>query len=143
VRRANDLSPSHLYQAALSDFIRGGHFARHIRKSRQLYAERRTALAEALRQEFGSGIEILGSEAGMHLVITLPPGLSDQKISARAAEQSLWLWPLSSAYVGGDARQGFVLGFGGTKAEEMANQVRRLAEVMRQSGYTGTAQSGY
>src|SRR5579863_3570702 len=34
VRRANDLSSTHLYQAALADFIRGGHFARHIRKTR-------------------------------------------------------------------------------------------------------------
>jgi GntR family transcriptional regulator / MocR family aminotransferase len=131
VRQANDLSPSHLYQAALTDFIRSGHFARHIRKSRQLYAERRNALAQALLNEFGSDLEILGAEAGMHLVITLPAGLSDQKISARAAQEGLWLWPLSSAYVGPNSRQGFVLGFGGTKAEEMANQVKRLANVMR------------
>ena len=55
VRQANDLCPSHLYQAALADFISGGHFARHIRKTRQLYAERRNALAQALRKEFGSG----------------------------------------------------------------------------------------
>ena len=85
VRQANDLCPSHLYQAALADFISGGHFTRHIRKTRQLYAERRNALTQALRKEFGSEIEILGAEAGMHLVVTLPPGLSDQKISARAA----------------------------------------------------------
>jgi GntR family transcriptional regulator / MocR family aminotransferase len=130
VRRANDLSPSHLYQAALSDFIRGGHFARHIRKSRQFYAERRTALAQALRNEFGSEMEIMGSEAGMHLVVTLPPGLSDQKISARAAREGLWLWPLSSAYAGANVRQGFILGFGGTKPDEMPNQVRRLRKAM-------------
>src|ERR1700733_9553496 len=41
IRRANDLFPSHLYQAALTDFISGRHFTRHIRKTRQLYAERR------------------------------------------------------------------------------------------------------
>ena len=131
VRQANDLCPSHLYQAALADFISGGHFARHIRKTRQLYAERRNALAQALRKEFGSEIEILGAEAGMHLVVTLPPGLSDQKISARAAREGLWLWPLSAAYAGTNVRQGFILGFGGTKADEMLHQVRRLRKAMR------------
>jgi GntR family transcriptional regulator / MocR family aminotransferase len=130
VRQANDLCPSHLYQAALADFISGGHFARHVRKTRQLYAERRTALAQALRKEFGSEIEILGAEAGMHLVVTLPPGLSDQKISARAAQEGLWLWPLSAAYAGTGVRQGFILGFGGTKADEMLPQVRRLRKAM-------------
>jgi GntR family transcriptional regulator/MocR family aminotransferase len=131
VRQANDLCPSHLYQAALADFISGGHFARHIRKTRQLYAERRDALAQALRKEFGSDKEILGAEAGMHLVITLPPGMSDQKISARAAQENLWLWPLSAAYAGTkNVRQGFILGFGGTKADEMLHQVRRLKKTM-------------
>jgi GntR family transcriptional regulator / MocR family aminotransferase len=131
VRQANDLSPSHLYQAALADFIRAGHFTRHIRKTRQLYMERRNALAQALREEFGQEIEILGAEAGMHLVITIPAGLSDQEIAVEAAKEGLWLWPLSAAYVGRDVRQGFILGFGGTKPEDMARHVRRLRRVMR------------
>jgi GntR family transcriptional regulator / MocR family aminotransferase len=144
VRQANDLCPSHLYQAALADFISGGHFARHVRKTRQLYAERRNALALTLRNEFGSEIEILGAEAGMHLVVTLPPGLSDQKISARAAQAGLWLWPLSAAYAGTDVRQGFILGFGGTRADEMIHQVRRLRRAMRdESGYEGEHRSGH
>jgi GntR family transcriptional regulator/MocR family aminotransferase len=149
VRQANDLCPSHLYQAALGDFISGGHFARHIRKTRQLYAERRNALTQALRKEFGAEIdraemEILGAEAGMHLVVTLPPGLSDQKISARAEQEGLWLWPLSAAYVGKNVRQGFILGFGGTKADEMPHQVRRLRKAMREeSGYGGRTKSGH
>ncbi|MGA2215541.1 MAG: PLP-dependent aminotransferase family protein [Bryobacteraceae bacterium] len=136
VRQTNDLGPSHLYQAALADFISAGYFTRHIRKTRHLYAERRNALAQALRKEFGaelerSEMEILGAEAGMHLVITLPPGLSDQKISARAAQEGLWLWPLSAAYAGPNVRQGFVLGFGGTKAADIPHQVRRLRKAMR------------
>jgi len=138
VRQTNDLCPSLLYQAALADFMSGGHFARHVRKTRQLYAERRNALAQSLRREFGSETEILGAEAGMHLVVTLPPGLSDRKISARATQEGLWLWPLSSAYAGTNARQGFILGFGGTKADEMLHQVRRLRKAVHgESGYSG------
>jgi GntR family transcriptional regulator / MocR family aminotransferase len=89
-------------------------------------------------------MEVLGAEAGMHLVVTLPAGLSDQKISARAARDGLWLWPLSSSYAGTQVRQGFILGFGGTKADEMLQQVRRLRKAMRaESGYGGRAQSGH
>ncbi|HEV3331726.1 MAG TPA: PLP-dependent aminotransferase family protein [Bryobacteraceae bacterium] len=144
VRQSNDLCPSHLYQAALADFISAGHFARHIRKTRQLYAERRNALAQALRKEFGSEIEILGAEAGMHLVVTLPPGMSDRTISARAAQEQLWLWPLSAAYAGKNVRQGFILGFGGTKADEMSHQVRRLRKAMRtESGHKERTPSGH
>jgi len=143
VRQANDLCPSPLYQAALSDFISGGHFTRHVRRTRHLYAERRSALVAALRKEFGSEIEIAGAEAGMHLVVTLPPGLSDRNISARAAGQGLWLWPLSAAYAGKAVRQGFILGFGGTKADDMLRQVRRLrSAIQAESGYGVHPQSG-
>jgi GntR family transcriptional regulator / MocR family aminotransferase len=136
VRRANDLFPSPLHQAVLTDFIQAGHFARHLRKTRQLYAERCTALTQALKTELGDEIEIHGAEAGMHLVITLRPGYSDRAIAYRAARDGLWLWPLSAAYIGQDVRQGFILGFGGTKADDMLQQVRRLRKVLRESGHT-------
>lgn len=130
VRRATDLCPPHLYQAVLADFIREGHFARHIRRMRMLYAERRSALVAALRKEFGSSLEVVGGEAGMHLTVMLPGAADDRKIAARAAEQNLSLWPLSPAYMGSAARQGLILGFGSTKASEMPKAVRRLRAVL-------------
>ena len=129
-RWAIDLCPPHLYQAVLADFIDQGLFARHIRKTRLLYSQRRSALVGAIRNEFGSRLEILGGEAGMHLAVTLPPGLPDRKISARGAAENLWLWPLSLTYLGKAARQGFILGFGSTKAAEMPQAVRRLRDVL-------------
>ena len=47
VREAADLFSSTLYQAVLTDFIREGHFARHLRRMRVLYMERRSVLVEA------------------------------------------------------------------------------------------------
>jgi GntR family transcriptional regulator/MocR family aminotransferase len=130
VRRASDLCAPHLYQAALADFIAEGHFARHVRKTRMLYAERRSALVKAIREEFGTEMEILGAEAGMHLVVTLPRGLSDQEISQRAAAENLWLWPLSSTYAGRRPRHGWILGFGSTKAADMRHKVAHMRRVM-------------
>ncbi len=132
VRHAMDLFPPHLYQAILTDFISEGHFARHVRKTRLIYSERRSALVEALRSEFGARFETRGGEAGMHLVVTLPKGLLDQEIALRAASQKLWLWPLSPSYLSKAARQGFILGFASTKATEMPRAVRRLRNVLMQ-----------
>jgi GntR family transcriptional regulator / MocR family aminotransferase len=126
-----DIGPPYFYQAVLTDFMTEGHFARHIRRMRLLYAERRTALVESLRKEFGSAVEILGAEAGMHLAIILPKGFRDQEIAARAAQQKLWLWPLSPAYLGDNTRQGFILGFGNTDAEEMPRAVSQLKRIVQ------------
>ncbi|MDQ2844145.1 MAG: PLP-dependent aminotransferase family protein [Acidobacteriota bacterium] len=130
VRNAMDLCPPYMFQAVLADFLREGHFARHVRKTRLVYGERRSALVEAIRNELGSSFEVGGAEAGMHLVVTLPKGLQDEEIALRAASQKLWLWPLSPCYLGRNARQGFILGFGSTKAIEMVRAVRRLRSVL-------------
>jgi GntR family transcriptional regulator/MocR family aminotransferase len=129
-RHTLDLGPPYFYQAVLSDFMREGHFARHIRRMRVLYGERRTSLVDCLRKEFGSTLEILGAEAGMHLVVILPKGLRDTEIANKAAREKLWLWPLSPAYLGDTSRQGFILGFGNTTVEEMPRTVGRLRAVM-------------
>ncbi len=43
-RDAADIFSSTFYQAVLTDFIQQGHFARHLRRMRMLYMERRSAL---------------------------------------------------------------------------------------------------
>jgi GntR family transcriptional regulator/MocR family aminotransferase len=130
VRSATDIFPVPFYQAVLTDFMEQGHYARHVRKTRQVYAERRTRLVEALTSTFGSSLGILGAEAGMHLTVTLPPGILDHEIALRAADEKLWLWPLSSTYSGKNVRQGFVLGFGSTKVSDIGNAVQRLSRLL-------------
>lgn len=130
VRLAMDVYPAPLYQAVLNDFIREGHFARHIRRMRQQYSQRRSALVEYMRKELGDTVKLLGVEAGMHVVATLENGRKDRMISERAALKDLWLWPLSSCYLQEPAMQGFILGFGSVTPEQMPNAVRRLRGVI-------------
>ncbi|MGB6483477.1 MAG: PLP-dependent aminotransferase family protein [Candidatus Acidiferrales bacterium] len=129
VRFAMDISPPIFHQAVLADFIREGHFSRHIRRMRLLYAERRSALIENIRNELGSVAEIAGAQAGMHLSVILK-GISDREIAARAARQNLYLVPLSPFYVGNAPQQGFILGFGSTAVEEIPDAVRKLRVVL-------------
>lgn len=126
VRSAMDIFPPYLSQETLNDFMREGHFARHIRKMRLLYSERRTALVANIREQLGPELEIHGSQAGMHLAVTLPKGLSDLEIAKKAASKGLWLWPLSPSYLGKFRRQGLILGFGNTAAEDMPLAVNQL-----------------
>jgi len=130
IRRAMDLGPPSFHQEVLADFISEGHFARHIRRMRLLYHERRSALADSIRKELGSMVEVHGSEAGMHLTVTLPARSRDLEIAERAARQKLWIWPLSPAYLGEVSRPGFILGFGGTPAEEIPAAVRKLRNLL-------------
>jgi GntR family transcriptional regulator/MocR family aminotransferase len=130
VRHVMDIFPPYLYQEVLSDFINEGHFTRHIRKMRQVYSEKRTALVESLRAEFGDEVEIHGAEAGMHLAITLQEELQDVEIAIKAARERLWLWPLSPSYIGEKSRKGFVLGFGSAPRDLIPQYVRHLRTIL-------------
>lgn len=126
-RDAADQFSSTLYQAALADFICEGHFARHIRRMRMLYKQRRTALVEAIHKRMGDKLEVIGAEAGMHLVALLPRGVSDVAVSLRAAEMGISAMPLSSCYAKPSLVGGLILGYGGTDARQIHDGIRRLA----------------
>jgi GntR family transcriptional regulator/MocR family aminotransferase len=125
-REATDIFSSTLYQAVLTDFIREGHFARHIRRMRMLYKERRTTLAKAIHTQMDDLLEVVGAEAGMHVVALLRPGIDDVAVSRAAARRGISATPLSACYLSPPPRGGLILGFGGTTARQIHDGVRKL-----------------
>jgi GntR family transcriptional regulator/MocR family aminotransferase len=125
-RDAADIFSSTLYQAVMTDFIREGHFARHIRRMRMLYKERRSALVKAISIQAPDLLEVIGSEAGMHLVALLPPGTNDAAVARKAVEKALSAAPLSSCYSNPPARGGLILGYGGASVHQIHEGVRKL-----------------
>ncbi len=125
-REATDIFSSTLYQAVLTDFIREGHFARHIRRMRMLYMERRRALVEAIRLQMGDMLEVIGSEAGMHLVALLPPRVDDVAVSRKAAQRGICAMPLSFCYLKRPTRGGLILGYGGASLHQINDGISKL-----------------
>jgi len=130
VRYAMDISPPTFLQAVVTDFLTEGHFGRHLRRTRKLYRERRGALVDALSRELGDDAEIVGEQAGLHLVVRLPDGTDDRAISDRAAEAGLHVLALSSCYRGRCPRPGLVLGYGGVGEAAIPGAVARLRRVL-------------
>jgi GntR family transcriptional regulator/MocR family aminotransferase len=125
-RDAADIFSSTLYQAVLTDFIREGHFARHIRRMRMLYMERRRALVNAIQIHMEDMAEVIGAEAGMHLVALLPRGTDDVAVSRKAAQRGISAMPLSVCYSKAPTRGGLVLGYGGANAHQIHDGIRKL-----------------
>src|SRR3954463_1450651 len=77
--------PPLIDQAILCDFISEGHFARHVRRMRELYAERLSVLLEATRKRLGGLLEIPLIEGGLRTVGWLRKGLTAERASKAAA----------------------------------------------------------
>lgn len=125
-RDSADVFSSTLYQAAMTEFIREGHFARHIRRMRMLYMERRRALVDAIQADMGDMLEVIGAEAGMHLVALLPRGADDVAVSKKAAQRGVSVIPLSSCYAKPPPRGGLILGYGGTNLHQIRDGAAKL-----------------
>ena len=67
VKHCADSHCDSVTQSVLAAFIRDGHLARHVRHMRPIYAERREALLHGLRRDLSEWLEIIPSEAGLHL----------------------------------------------------------------------------
>lgn len=131
MRRAMDLCPAMMTQGVMAEFIREGHFARHIRRTRSVYAERRATLVEEVTRQLGDQVTLIGDGAGMHIGMFLEAKRSDRAIAAKAAKQLLWLSALSEHYAGASPRAGFVLGFGNTRAAQIAPAIQQLRRLLR------------
>ena len=130
VRRLIDIHSPVLEQAVLADFMLEGHFTRHLRRMRTLYAERRSALLEAAH---GLPIQIDSPEAGMHCVGWLLDGKDDRLLANKAADYNLNLTPISNFSIEPLTRKGFLLGYGGYTTQDIKDGIRRLKVLLRSS----------
>ncbi|HWB41632.1 MAG TPA: PLP-dependent aminotransferase family protein [Gemmatimonadales bacterium] len=132
-RKALDLLSPTLYQLALAEFLRDGHFERHLRRMRGVYLKRRDTLLAGLARHCGDRLTVHNADAGLHVPALLAPGLDDTAVVRRMAGRGLTATPLSSCYAGTPRRQGLLLGFGGSTERRLLEATRVLGEVLRDS----------
>jgi GntR family transcriptional regulator/MocR family aminotransferase len=119
-------------QAVLADFIAEGHFARHVRRMRALYSERRAILVEAVEKRLGGLLEVDADEAGMHLVGWLPEGADAADVSREVLKRGVEAPPLSAFSLSEPQRPGLLLGYAAVPPHGIRFGVRRLAEAIEQ-----------
>jgi GntR family transcriptional regulator/MocR family aminotransferase len=116
-------------QAVLTDFITEGHFARHIRRMRMLYAERQSVLVELVKQKLTGLVEISPAEAGLHLIGWLTNG-DDRLISKQLASHGVYAAPISDYSSLPLSRRGLILGYAGINKQQIQEGVERMARIL-------------
>ena len=119
-----------LEQRAVAAFMEQGHFGRHLRRMRSLYADRRQALAVALRAAFGERIVLELEAGGMHLLVRFPGMQDDGAVVRRALAAGLAPTALSGLSMAHDCGQGLLLGFTNVPEAEAVSLVARLAQAV-------------
>src|SRR5579863_8293706 len=124
--------PPLIDQAILCDFIVEGHFARHVRRMRELYAERLGVLLDVARERLRGLLEISDVEAGLRTVGWLRRGISAERVAKAAAERDVEVVPLGRYAYGRTRPNGLVLGFAAVDGRELNRGVEELAKVLKE-----------
>jgi GntR family transcriptional regulator/MocR family aminotransferase len=122
--------PPLLEQAVLCDFITEGHFGRHLRRMREVYAERLSALLDGAREQLAGLLEISSVEAGLQTVGWLGGGIDEETAATAAAARKVEVTPLGSYSRGHSQRPGLQLGFAAVDVREIRRGVRELAAAL-------------
>ena len=111
-----------LDQAVLADFIEGGHFGRHIRRMREVYAERHSALMDGADAELKGLLELCSIEAGLQTIGRLRDGVDASLVAVEAEKRGIEVKPVGTTHL--------LVGFAAVEPSETRRGLRVLREVI-------------
>lgn len=130
-RKVIDRQSPILEQLVLAEFMKCGHFTRHIRKMRMLYKERQENLISEIKKELGGIIEIQPSASGMHVLAWLPEHLDDKAVCKELRYNGLTTFPLSNLILKYKQKSALVLGYTAFNSEEIKWGVKILRNTIK------------
>lgn len=120
-------APGPAVQSATAEFMRNGHYMRHLRRMKRLYAGRSNALHTMLQ-----AMGYPARPAGLAVLLWLPEGAHDSVIAREALAFGLAPSPLSAWFnPAGIQRPGLLLGVATTTEDQLSTACDRLHQLIR------------
>lgn len=131
-----DKHTSIMPQMTLADFIAEGHFGRHIKRTRKVYAERQACLVNCLEKELADELVCGAQDGGLDLAVYFKHAYDEAQIIEAGQEIGLELRGLGHyADVPGKTNRpaespgGLLLGFASLTCAEIERSVSKLATL--------------
>ena len=84
-------------QKQITEFIRQGHFQRHLNRMRNIYKAKRDYILKVL-EPYDRKIRISGENSGLHMLIKFLDGRSEKELLMQARKERLHLFGISPIY---------------------------------------------
>ena len=117
-------------QLTLAELIASGGYDRHVRRSRLVYRRRRDRLIAVLSRDAPQA-RVSGIAAGLHALVTLPPGRTEDEVIADAAERGLAVTGLATfAQSASTHTPALVVGYAKPPEHAFTGAMARLAAAL-------------
>jgi GntR family transcriptional regulator / MocR family aminotransferase len=132
VRAVMDQHSPAIDQATLARFITEGFFLSHVKRVRELYAQRRVFFIEQFQKWLGDYFDLEVTPAGLHFIAWLR-SREDLPLFMRAREQTgVWPRPLSFFCIKAQLDPAFVFGFAAWSQAQIEQSLAKLAWAVKQ-----------
>lgn len=131
VKQSTDLHTDQLSQAAMAEFIRRGHLARHLAKMKKVYRSRLAAMEETLEKHMPDSTAWTQPEGGMTLWVTLPPGFDAGELLIHARERGILFLPGRYFYFQHPQPNTLRLGFAGVDEKRIAQGIETFCDLLK------------
>lgn len=133
VKHCVDSHCDSITQSVLAAFIRDGHLARHVRHMRTVYAERREALLDGLQSELGEWLQLIPSEAGLHLAARIRDPARASKILPMVLRYAPGAESTADYAMTRDIEPAVTFGYGVIDAGEIARAITKLRLALKKA----------
>jgi GntR family transcriptional regulator/MocR family aminotransferase len=129
-RQRTDFRNLNFDQVVLCDFIVAGHFGRHLRRMRELYASRLAALMDGAKEHLGGLLEISDVRAGLYTAGFLKNGMGSREAEKAAAAAGVDVLALDRFTLKRPDPNGLLLGFAAFGERAIRGALVRLAKSL-------------
>lgn len=108
-------------QEILNRFIESGYYERHLNRMRKLYRQKRELLVSTIQQMMTT-VAIIGANAGLHLILKVNNGMTEDVLIQRAKELGVQVYGVSRYFTNSaskEYRDMVVLGFATIKRSDI------------------------
>ena len=127
VSRCFSCTVSRTDQKMLQLFMERGYFERHLNRMRAVYKSKHDTLLSELKRLKGVK-KIFGERSGVHVLVQMAGGMSEQELAGRAERAGVRVYPLSEYCIGGMTYEPTViLGYATMKEEAIPKAAALLA----------------
>lgn len=125
---------SSLEQFALAKFIEKGYFERHINRMRKFYKTQRDFVIKTIKSScLGEKIKIFEEDSGLHFIVKIDTGLSDETLTREAQKRGINMSFLSQYFARQDRieKSMLILNYSGIDIKNVEHAVNILSDILQ------------
>jgi len=134
IRHVMDQHSSTIDQATLARFLAEGFFLSHLKRMRQLYADRREFFIEQFNKLLGDCLILQVPEAGLHFVAWLRCKEDLRIVTQASAEMGIRPLPLSFFCIKAQLDPALIFGFAAWSRAQIREALIKLASLIKRKG---------